>query len=144
MKFSPIEKVLLNEVFSRTFLRGLKLLNCWILFKSTFPLYKKYNIWGTTQPFAPSRILLERRATGFALVVGINRSGNTGGILHGVVVTPFVIFFLRNLTFTKLACLLKPGSEGVKKLRIGWVIELFETDADFSINICNLEAMNIF
>ena len=118
MKFSPIEKVLLNAVFSRTFLRGLKLLNCWILFKSTFPLYKKYNIWGTTQPFAPSRILLERRTTGFALVVGINRSGNTGGILHGVVVTPFVIFFFRNLTFTKLACLLMPGSEVVKKLRI--------------------------
>ena len=117
MKFSPIEKVLLNEVFSRTFLRGLKLLNCWILFKSTFPLYKKYNIWGTTQPFAPSRILLERRATGFALVVGINRSGNTGGILHGVVVTPFVIFFLRNLTFTKLACLLMPGCEVVNMLR---------------------------
>ena len=117
MKFSPIEKVLLNEVFSRTFLRGLKLLNCWILFKSTFPLYKKYNIWGTTQPFAPSRILLERRATGFALVVGINRSGNTGGILHGVVVTPFVVFFLRNLTFTKLACLLMPGCEVVNMLR---------------------------
>lgn len=117
MKFSPIEKVLLNEVFSRTFLRGLKLLNCWILFKSTFTLYKKYNIWGTTQPFAPSRILLERRATGFALVVGINRSGNTGGILHGVVVTPFVIFFLRNLTFTKLACLLMPGCEVVNMLR---------------------------
>lgn len=117
LKFSPIEKVLLNEVFSRTFLRGLKLLNCWILFKSTFPLYKKYNIWGTTQPFAPSRILLERRATGFALVVGINRSGNTGGILHGVVVTPFVIFFLRNLTFTKLACLLMPGCEVVNMLR---------------------------
>lgn len=117
MKFSPIEKVLLNEVFSRTFLRGLKLLNCWILFKSTFPLYKKYNIWGTTQPFAPSRILLERRATGFALVVGIDRSGNTGGILHGVVVTPFVIFFLRNLTFTKLACLLMPGCEVVNMLR---------------------------
>lgn len=117
LKFSPIEKVLLNEVFSRTFLRGLKLLNCWILFKSTFTLYKKYNIWGTTQPFAPSRILLERRATGFALVVGINRSGNTGGILHGVVVTPFVIFFLRNLTFTKLACLLMPGCEVVNMLR---------------------------
>ena len=117
MKFSPIEKVLLNEVFSRTFLRGLKLLNCWILFTSTFPLYKKYNIWGTTQPFAPSRILLERRATGFALVVGINRSGNTGGILHGVVVTPFVIFFLRNLTFTKRACLLMPGCEVVNMLR---------------------------
>ena len=61
-----------------------------------------------------SRILLERRATGFALVVGINRSGNTGGILHGVVVTPFVIFFLGNLTFTKLACLFIPGSEVVK------------------------------
>ena len=117
MKLSPIEKVLLNEVFSRTFLRGLKLLNCWILFKSTFPLYKKYNIWGTTQPFAPSRILLERRATGFMLVVSINRSGNTGGILHGVVVTPFVIFFLRNLTFTKLACLLMPGCEVVNMLR---------------------------
>ncbi len=32
------------------------------LLKSTFPLYEKYNIGGTTQPFAPSRILLERRA----------------------------------------------------------------------------------
>lgn len=144
MKYSPIEKVLLNYVSVGPFLRGLKLLNCWILFKSTFPLYKKYNIWGTTQPFVPSRILLERRTTCFALVVGINRSSNTGRILHGVVVTPFVIFFFRNLTFTKLACLLMPGSEVVKKLRIGWVIELLKAKTDFSINICNLEAINIF
>ena len=107
-------------------------------------MYKKYNIWVTTQPVAFRRILLERRATGFALVVGINRSGNTGGILHGVVVTPFVIFFLRNLTFTKFACLLMPGSEVVKKLRIGWVIELLKAKTDFTINICNLEAINIF
>ena len=125
-------------------MRALKRYYIRILLKSTFPLYKKYNIWGTTQPFALSRILLERRATGFMLVVSINRSGSTGGILHGVVVTPFVIFFLRNLTFTKFACLLMPGSEVVKKLRIEWVIDLFETDADFSIDICNLEAMNIF
>ena len=60
------------------------------------------------------------------LVVSINRSGNAGGIFHGVVITPLVIFFLRNLTFTKLVCLLMPGSEVVKKLRIGWVIELFK------------------
>ena len=117
LKLSRIEKVLLNEVFSRTFFSCLVRFFSCKFYKSLFPLYKKYNIWGTTQPFAPSRILLERRATGFALVVGINRSGNTGGILHGVVVTPFVIFFLRNLTFTKLACLLMPGCEVVNMLR---------------------------
>lgn len=85
-----------------------------ILLKSTFPLYKKYNIWGTTQAFAPSRILLERSAIGFVLVVSINGSGNAGGIFHGVMVTPFVILFLGNLTFTELACLLVLGSEVVK------------------------------
>ena len=75
MKLSPIEKVLLNEVFSRPFFAWFEVLNCWILFKSLFPLYKKYNIWGTTQPIAFRRILLERRATGFMSVVSINRSG---------------------------------------------------------------------
>ena len=136
-------KGLTELCFSRTFFSCLVRFFSCKFYKSLFPLYKKYNIWGTTQPFAPSRILLERSATGFVLVVSINGSGNTGGILHGVVVTPFVIFFLGNLTFTKLACLLMPGSEVVKKLRIGWVIELFETDADFSIDICNLETVNI-
>ena len=125
-------------------MRALKRYYIRILLKSTFPLYKKYNIWGTTQPFAPSRILLERSATGFVLVVSINGSGNTGGILHGVVVTPFVIFFLGNLTFTKFACLLMPGSKVVKKLRIGGVIELLKAKTDFTIDICNLEAINIF
>ena len=44
----------------------------------------------------------------------------------------------------RVACLLMPGSEVVKKLRIGWVIELLKAKTDFSINICNLEAINIF
>ena len=95
-------------------MRALKRYYIRILLKSTFPLYKKYNIWGTTQPFAPSRILLERRATGFMLVVSINGRDNPGGILHRVVVTPFVILFLGNLTFTELTCLFIPGSEVVK------------------------------
>jgi len=34
-------------------------------------------------------------------------------------VTPFIIFVLGDLTFTKLNCLLISGSEVVKKLRIG-------------------------
>ena len=144
MKLSPIEKVLLNEVFSRTFFCAMKSKYSGSLLKSTFPLYKKYNIWGTTQTVAFRRILLERRATGFVLVVGINRSGNTGGILHGVVVTPFVIFFLGNLPLSELTCLFIPGSEVIKKLRIGWIIRLLKTKTDFSINICNLEAINIF
>ena len=144
MKLSPIEKVLLNEVFSRTFFAWFEVLNCWILFKSLFPLYKKYNIWGTTQPVAFRRILLERSATGFALVVIFHRSGDTRGILQGVMVTPFVIFFLGNLTFTEFTSLFIPGSEVVKKLRIGRVIELLKAKTDFSINICNLEAINIF
>lgn len=67
MKLSPIEKVLLNEVFSRTFFRAMKSKYIGVLLESTFPLYKKCNIGRKTQPFAPSRILLERRATGFAL-----------------------------------------------------------------------------
>ncbi len=124
-------------------MRALKIFNCRVRCKSLFPLYKKYNIWVTTQPVAFRRILLERSATGFVLVVSIHRRGNTGGIIHGVLVTPFVIFFLRNLTFTKFACLLIPSSEVIKKLRIGWIIKLLKTKTDFSINICNLEAMNI-
>ena len=116
MKLSPIEKVLLNEVFSRTFFRAMKSKYIGVLLESTFPLYKKYNIWGTTQPFAPSRILLERRATGFILVVSINGRDNPGGILHRVVVTPFVILFLGNLTFTELTCLFIPGSKAVEKM----------------------------
>ncbi len=125
-------------------MRGLKSFNCQVLCKSLFPLYKKYNIWGTTQPVTFRRILLERSATGFVLVVSIHRSGNTGGILHGVVVTPFVIFFLGNLPFSELTCLFIPGSEVIKKLRIGGVIELLKAKTDFSIDICNLEAINIF